>query len=172
VGRSGLNVNGMTTTQITEFPVRLDFDSAALTFSKAMAHLDHAATKELDRVNFDHRLRELLRLRVSQLNGCAYCVDMHTKTARAVGETDQRLAGVTVWRETGFYTDAEQAALGFAEAMVRMADDHVPASAFEAVAAYYSPDEIAALVSLVVAVSAWNAIGVSTRAWPPGSYEP
>jgi AhpD family alkylhydroperoxidase len=105
----------MTTTYATDVPVvRLDFDTGAPTFSKAIAHLDHAATKELDRVDFDHRLRELLRLRVSQLNGCAYCVDMHTQTARAVGETDQRLAAIPVWRETGFFTDAERAALAFA----------------------------------------------------------
>jgi AhpD family alkylhydroperoxidase len=172
MGRSTANVDGMTTTNTTDVPIRLDFDGAAPTFSKAMAHLDHAATRELDRVDFDHRLRELLRLRVSQLNGCAYCVDMHTKTARAVGENDQRLAALTVWQETGFFTDAERAALAFAEAMVRMADNHVPVSEFDAVAEHYSPAEIAALVGLVVAVSAWNAIGVSTRAWPPGSYQP
>jgi AhpD family alkylhydroperoxidase len=172
MGRSAISVNGMTTTYTTDVPVRVDFDAAAPTFSKAMAHLDHAATKELDRVDFDHRLRELLRLRVSQLNGCAYCVDMHTQTARAVGETGQRLAALPVWRETRFFTDAERAALAFAEAMVRMADDHVPASEFDAVAEFYRSAEIAALVSLVVAVSAWNAIGVSTRAWPPGSYQP
>ena len=171
MGRFRRNVDHMTTTTITDVPVRLDFDDAAPTFSRAMAHLDHAATKELDRVDFDHRLRELVRLRVSQLNGCAYCVDMHTKTARAVGETDERLAAVPVWRETGFFTEAQRAALAFAEEIVRMADNHVPARAFDAVAAHYSAEEIAALVSLVVAVSAWNAIGVSTRAWPPGSYE-
>jgi AhpD family alkylhydroperoxidase len=172
MGCLAASVKGMTITHTTDVPIRVDFDAAAPAFSKAMAHLDHAATKELDRVDFDHRLRELLRLRVSQLNGCAYCVDMHTQTARAVGETDQRLAALTVWHEAGFFTDAERAALAFAEAMVRMADDHVPASEFDAVGEYYSPAEIAALVSLVVAVSAWNAIGVSTRAWPPGSYEP
>ena len=72
----------MTTTYTTDLPVRIDFDAAAPTFSKAMAHLDHAATKELDRVDFDRRLRELLRLRVSQLNGCAYCVDMHARDLR------------------------------------------------------------------------------------------
>jgi len=172
MGRLAASVDGMTTTTTTAVPVRLDFDAAAPTFSKAVAHLDHAATRELDRVDFDHLLRELLRLRVSQLNGCAYCVDMHTQTARAVGETDQRLAAVPVWRETGFFTDAERAALAFAEAMVRMATDHVPTAEFDAVASHYSPAEIAALVSLVVAVSAWNAIGVSTRTWPPGSYQP
>jgi AhpD family alkylhydroperoxidase len=153
-------------------PVRLDFDARARTFARAMAHLDNAATKELDRVDIDHRLRELLRRRVSQVNGCAYCVDMHFKNARAVGETEQRLAALPVWRETPFFTDAERAALAFAEAMATMADSHVPAAAFEAVAQHYNQDEIAALVALVVTVTAWNAIGVSTRAWQPGSYQP
>src|SRR5512135_2254918 len=75
-------------------PVRLDFDSHAAGFARALAHLDRAATKELDHVDFDPRLRELVRVRASQLNGCAYCVDMHTKDARAVGETEQRLYGL------------------------------------------------------------------------------
>jgi AhpD family alkylhydroperoxidase len=153
-------------------PVRLDFDAHARSFARAMAHLDNAAIKELDRVDIDHRLREVLRLRVSQMNGCAYCVDMHFKNARAVGETEQRLAALPVWRETPFFTEAEQAALAFAEAMTSIADSHVPAAAFEAVAQHYNPDEIAALVALVVTVAAWNGIGVSTRAWQPGSYRP
>lgn len=160
----------MTTSTPTTVPVRLDFDTHAPAFAKAMAHLDNAATKELDRAGIDHRLRELLRLRVSQLNGCAYCVDIHTTTARAVGENEQRLTGLPVWPETPFFTDAERAALAFAEAMVAMADSHVPTAAYDHVAEHYSPDEIAALVALVVAVTAWNAIGVSTRTWEPGSY--
>ena len=82
-----------------------------------MCHLDHAATKELDRVDFDAGLRELVRVRASQLNGCAYCVDMHTKDARAVGETEQRLYALPVWRETAFFTAAERAALAFTEAV-------------------------------------------------------
>ena len=162
----------MTITTGTGIPVRLDFDEHAATFSAALAHLDSAATKELDRAGIDHRLRELLRLRVSQLNGCAYCVDMHTQTARAVGETVQRLTALPVWAETPFFTDAERAALSFAEAIVRMADNHVPAAAFDSVAAHYPPGEIAALISLIVTVTAWNAIGVSTRTWEPGSYRP
>jgi AhpD family alkylhydroperoxidase len=162
----------MTTHTGTDIPIRLDFDAQATVFSRAMNHLDNAATKELDRAGIDHRLRELLRLRVSQLNGCAYCVDMHTQTARAVGETVQRLTALPVWRETPFFTESERAALAFAEAVVRMADDHVPAAAFDAVAEHFAAGEIAALVSLVVTVSAWNAIGVSTRTWRPGSYQP
>jgi AhpD family alkylhydroperoxidase len=80
--------------------VRLDFDSHAAHFSRAMSHLDNAATKELDKVDFDPRLRELVRVRASQLNGCAYCIDMHSKDARAIGETEQRLFALPAWRET------------------------------------------------------------------------
>src|SRR5207302_4128215 len=134
----------------------------------ARAHLDTAATKELDRVGFDPRLRELVRVRASQINGCAYCIDMHTKDARAIGETEQRIYALPAWRETPFFTARERAALGFTEAVTLLAQDHVPAKAYAAVAAEYSPDEIAALVSLLVAINAWNTVGVSTGTWTPG----
>ena len=152
--------------------VRLDFDEHAAGFSKAMVHLDRAATKQLDSVDFDAKLRELIRVRASQLNGCAYCVDMHTKDARAIGETEQRLYALPVWRETGFFTSRERAALAFTEAVTLATRDHVPDDAYASVAAEFSEAEIGALVSLIVTINAWNAIGVSTRAWTPGSYEP
>jgi AhpD family alkylhydroperoxidase len=152
-------------------PVRLDFDSHAAGFARALAHLDQAAVKELDRVNFDSRLRELVRIRASQLNGCAYCIDMHTKDARAVGESEQRLYGISAWQDTPYFSAPERAALAFTEAVTLMADDHVPDAAYQAVAAHYSPDEVAALLALITTINAWNAIGVTTHAWTPGSYE-
>jgi AhpD family alkylhydroperoxidase len=155
----------------TQIPVRLDFDAHAPAFARAMSHLDHTATKELDRVNVDPRLRELVRIRASQLNGCAYCIDMHTKDARAAGETEQRIYALPAWREMPFFTARERAALGFTEAVTLLAQDHVPAKAYAAVAAEYSPDEIAALVSLLVTINSWNTVGVSTRTWVPGTYE-
>jgi len=161
-----------TATQTVPVRVRLDFDTHAAGFARAMAHLDQAATKQLDRVEFDRRLRELVRIRASQLNGCAYCIDMHTTDARAIGETEQRLYGVATWRETPYFTELERAALTFTESVTLMTVDHVPAAAYDAVAAQFSPDEIAALVALLVTINAWNAIGVSTRAWIPGSYQP
>jgi AhpD family alkylhydroperoxidase len=162
----------MTTTETTQqIPVRLDFDSRAPDFSRAMAHLDRAATKELDKAGLDHRLRELVRIRASQLNGCAYCIDMHTKDARAVGETEQRIYALPAWRETPFFTARERTALAFTETVTLLADTHVPDQAYQELAAEFSPDEAAALVSLIVTINAWNAIGVSTRAWQPGSYE-
>jgi AhpD family alkylhydroperoxidase len=156
----------------TQIPVRLDFDAHAPAFARAMAHLDHTATKELDRVNFDPRLRELVRVRASQLNGCAYCIDMHTKDARAIGETEQRLYGLAAWRETPYFTGRERAALAFTEEVTLVADTHVPDSAYEAVAAEFGPDEVAALLGLIVTINAWNALSVGSRAWVPGSYQP
>jgi AhpD family alkylhydroperoxidase len=164
----------MTTTQDTPgtIPVRLDFDTHAASFSRALSHLDNAATKELDAVDFDPRLRELVRVRASQLNGCAYCIDMHTKDARAVGESEQRLYALPAWRETPYFSERERAALAFTEAVTLQTHDHVPDEAWRSVAEHFEAGELAALVSLIVAINAWNAVSVSTRAWVPGSYTP
>ena len=163
----------MTTTQsMPQVPVRLDFERHAAGFYRALAHLDQAATKELDKVDFDPRLRELVRIRASQINGCAYCIDMHTKDARAIGETEQRIYALPAWRETPFFTGRERAALAFTESVTLLAADHVPAEAYDAAAAEFSPDEVGALLSLIITINAWNAVGVSTHAWVPGSYQP
>ncbi len=171
------SVEGMTTSTATggsavQVPVRLDFDTHAAAFSRAMGNLDRNATKELDRVDFDPRLRELVRIRASQLNGCAYCIDMHTKDARAIGETELRLYGLAAWRETPYFTARERAALAFTEAVTLVADTHVRQEAYDEVAAEFSADEVAALLSLIVTINAWNALAVATRAWTPGSYQP
>jgi AhpD family alkylhydroperoxidase len=151
---------------------RIDFDAQAPGFSRAMAHLDQAATKELDKVDFDVRLRELIRIRASQLNGCGYCIDMHTKDARAAGETEQRIYALPAWRETPFFTARERAALALTESVTLTPQTHVPATDFAAAAEQFSAAELGALISLIVTINAWNAIGVSTRAWLPGSYQP
>jgi len=173
MGRRRRSVNGMTTTTTnSSVPVRLEFDSHAPGFARALAKLDQAATEELDRVEFDPQLRELVRVRASQLNGCAYCIDMHSIDARAIGETEQRLYSLPAWRETPFFTDRERAALGFTESVTLLAVNHVPTAEYAAVAAHFTADEIAALLALIVTINAWNAVGVSTRAWEPGSYQP
>ncbi len=173
VGRYTSSIENMTTTETTpQIAVRLDFDAIAPGFSRAMAHLDQAATKQLDKVDLDHRLRELVRIRASQLNGCAYCIDMHTKDARAVGETEQRIYALPAWRETPYFTNKERAALAFTETVTLLAETHVPRQAYDDLAAEFTEQEIAALIALVVTINAWNAIGVSTRAWIPGSYQP
>jgi AhpD family alkylhydroperoxidase len=163
----------MTTTDTTsQLPVRLDFEAHASRFARAMGQLDRAATTELDRVEFDPRLRELVRVRASQINGCAYCIDMHTKDARAIGETEQRLYALPAWRETPYFDERERAALAFTESVTLLADGHVPQADYDAVAGQFTPAEIAALISLIVAINAWNAISAATRAWEPGSYQP
>jgi AhpD family alkylhydroperoxidase len=157
---------------LTEIAPRLDIEGLAPIVYRAVVHLDQAVTKQLDAADVDHRLRELVRIRASQLNGCAYCVDMHTKDARAVGETEQRLYALPAWRETPFFTARERAALGFTETVTRLAETHVPVEAYDEVAAELSPDEVAALLGLITAINAWNALSVASRAWMPGSYQP
>ena len=160
----------MTTTQedtLHQIPTRLDVDAAVPAFSKAMAHLDTTATRELDRVDFPAGLRDLLRLRASQINGCAYCVEMHSKDAAAAGESTQRINAVAIWNESPFFTERERAALRFAEVVTRVADTHVPREEYDAVAAHWSPDEVGALLGLIVTINAWNGLAVATRAWEP-----
>jgi AhpD family alkylhydroperoxidase len=164
--------NSTIATAIPQIPVRLDFEAHAAGFARAMGQLDRAATKELDKAGIETLTRELVRLRASQLNGCAYCIDMHTKDARAAGETEQRLYALVAWEEAPFFTERERAALAFTEEVTLVARGHVPDAAYEAVARQFNPGEIAALVALIVAINAWNAISVSTRAWVPGSYQP
>jgi AhpD family alkylhydroperoxidase len=151
---------------------RIDFEKHAAGFYRAVAHLDQAATKELDNAGIEVLLRELVRIRASQLNGCAYCIDMHTKDARAAGETEQRIYALAAWRETPFFTDTERAALGLAESVTLMPETHVPDADFAQAAEHFSETELGALISLIVTINAWNAIGVTTHAWLPGSYQP
>jgi AhpD family alkylhydroperoxidase len=160
----------MTTTEQDtrhEIPSRLDVDAVVPAFSKAMAHLDTTATRELDRVGFPAGLRDLVRLRASQINGCAYCVDLHATDAAAAGEPAQRISAVAVWNESPFFTERERAALRFAEVVTRVADTRVPLEEYDAVAAHWSPDEVGALLALIVTINAWNLLAVSTRAWEP-----
>lgn len=145
--------------------VRLDIDAAAPRFSKALAHLDNAATGELDQAGIEPLLRELVRIRASQLNGCGYCVDLHTTDAREAGENARRLAAVAVWRESPLFTARERAALVLTESITRDSETHVPDADWKVAAAVFSPEELGALVSLIVVINAWNAVGVSTRAW-------
>src|SRR6201996_1814917 len=115
-----------------------------------------AMAAQLRHSGLEQPLIELVLLRVSQINGCAYCIDMHTKDARVGGESEQRLYGLSAWRETPYFTDRERAALAYTERVTLVAVDHVPADAYDEVAAQFSPDEIAALTSLIVAINAWN----------------
>lgn len=154
----------MTTTSTAP---RIDLDALMPGFSAAMDTLDAASRSHLD-----PSIAELVRIRASQINGCAYCVDMHTKDARAAGETEQRVYALPVWRETPFFTERERAALAFAEAVTTVSDGHVPDAVYSEAARQLSDDELAGLVAVLVTINAWNRIGVATRAWTPGSYRP
>ncbi|MCS3442245.1 carboxymuconolactone decarboxylase family protein [Microbacterium phyllosphaerae] len=146
-------------------PVRLDIDALAPHFSRALAHLDNAMIREVDAVGLDTRLRELVRLRASQINHCTYCVDMHSADALTAGESHQRVAALAVWRLSPLFTERERAAFTLTESMTRTSETHVPDSDWDTAAAVFSPAEMGALVSLIVVINAWNAVGVATHAW-------
>jgi len=116
-------------------------------------------------------LLELVRLRASQINGCAYCIDMHTKDARAAGETEQRLYCLSVWRETPFYSDRERAALEWTEAVTLVSENHVPDEVYESVRTHFSEKELVDLTMAIAAINAWNRIAISFRS-VPGTYQP
>lgn len=116
-------------------------------------------------------LLELVRLRASQINGCAYCIDMHTKDARTNGESEQRLYAVSAWSETSFYSDRERAALAWAEAVTRVSKSQVPDEVYEQARKHFSEKELVDLTLALVAINGWNRLAISFRT-PPGSYEP
>lgn len=113
---------------------------------------------------------ELVKTRCSQINGCAYCIDMHTKDARAAGETEGRLYGLSAWRETPYYSDRERAALAWAEALTLIARDGLHDEAFESVTQHFSEDEVVALTFVVTTINAWNRLAIASRV-EPGTYK-
>ena len=139
--------------------------------SAAMGGLHAAAVAAATEAGLEPALLELVRIRASQINGCAFCIDMHTKDARAAGETEQRLYCLSAWRECPFYTDRERAALEWTEAVTRVADTHVPDDVFERARAQFSEKELADLNVAVIAINAWNRIAIPFRA-TPGTYHP
>jgi AhpD family alkylhydroperoxidase len=116
-------------------------------------------------------LLELVRLRASQINGCAFCIDMHTKDARAAGETEQRLYCLSVWRETPFYSDRERAALAWTEAITLISEDHAPDDVYNEVIKRFSEEELVNLTLAIVAINGWNRLAIGFRA-VPGEYQP
>jgi AhpD family alkylhydroperoxidase len=124
-----------------------------------------------DAVELDASLRDLVSLRASILNGCAYCVDMHTKDARKRGESEQRLYAVAAWHEAPFFDERERAALALADAVTLIGDGHVPRTVWDEAAAQFAADELAQLLWAIVAINAWNRIAIATR-MEPGKYEP
>lgn len=116
-------------------------------------------------------LIHLVKMRASQINGCAYCLDMHSKDARATGETEQRLYGLNAWEETPYYTPKERAALEWTESLTLVAETHVPDEVYERVRKEFTEQELVDLTYAVAAINAWNRLAISTRA-VAGQYQP
>jgi AhpD family alkylhydroperoxidase len=146
---------------------RIDYQKAAPAGAQAaMLGMETYIRKS----GIEHGLLELIKTRASQLNGCAFCIDMHTKDARAMGESEQRLYALSSWRETPFFTERERAALEWTEALTLISQNHVPDDVFERVRAQFSETELVNLTMAVVTINGWNRIAISFRA-VPGSYQ-
>ncbi|GLZ87278.1 alkyl hydroperoxide reductase AhpD [Metapseudomonas resinovorans] len=135
---------------------RLNYYQAAPQAMKAMMGLEKAASESI----LPRSLRELVRIRASQINGCAYCVDMHTTDASKEGETLRRLMAVSTWKETPFFDERERAALLWTETLTLVATAHAPDEIYEEVAAVFSEQELAELTFVIAAINAWNRFGV------------
>lgn len=146
---------------------RIDYEHASPLALKAMYNLQGA----VNRSGLETSLHELVKLRASQINGCAYCVDMHSKDARAHGESDERLQLVCVWREAPHFSDRERAALLWTETLTRIADNGVPDEVFDEVRQHFSEEELVNLTLAVVTINAWNRIAISFRP-EVGPYQP
>jgi AhpD family alkylhydroperoxidase len=146
---------------------RLDFRK----FSPEALQAMQAMEKYIAGCGLDHKLIHLLKLRASQINGCAYCIDMHSIDARAAGETEQRLYALDAWRETPFFDARERAALAWIEAVTLVSIAHVPDSEFEQVKRQFSEKEIVDLTYVAAAINVWNRLAISLRA-VPGRYRP
>jgi AhpD family alkylhydroperoxidase len=116
-------------------------------------------------------LLELLRMRASQINGCAFCLDMHSKDARAEGETEQRLYCLDAWRESPFYSERERAALAWTETITLISKDHAPDEVYDEVSKHFSEEELVNLTLAIVAINGWNRLNIGFRVLP-GEYQP
>ena len=124
----------------------------------------------LAKTDLDHALKELVKIRASQMNGCAFCLDMHTKDARKNGETEQRIYCLDAWRESPFYTDEERAALELTEAVTLVSETHVPEDVYERALKQFGEKKLAQLIMVITTINVWNRIAITTR-MEPGSYE-
>ena len=146
---------------------RIDFTRLSPEGYKAMLGLEHY----LSNSTVDEKLLHLVKLRVSQINGCAFCLDMHWKDLKVEGETDQRMYSLDAWRETSYYTDRERAALAWAEAVTNISDGHAPDELFEEARQYFSEQELADLTLAVTAINGWNRISIAFQV-VPATYQP
>ncbi|MDI5903893.1 MULTISPECIES: carboxymuconolactone decarboxylase family protein [Streptomyces] len=139
--------------------------------SAAMGSLHAAAVSTAHDAKVEPELLELIRIRASQINGCAFCLDMHTKDARAAGETEQRIYALNAWRETPFFTGRERAALALTEAVTLVHDGQVPDAVYAEAAEVFDETQIAALIWAATVINAYNRIAIATR-MVPGGYQP
>ena len=146
---------------------RVDYGKAAPGSVQAMYKLQ----KYVDESGLEHSLIELVKTRVSQINGCAYCIDMHTKDARAAGETEQRLYGLSAWRETPYYSERERAALAWAEVVTLISQTHASDEEYAAARAEFGEEELVKLTMAVIAINGWNRLAISFRT-EVGKYQP
>lgn len=122
------------------------------------------------KTGLDKSLQELIKIRASQVNGCAFCLDMHTKDARKSGETEQRIYGLDAWRESPFYTNEERAALALTEAVTLVSDTHVPDDVYEQAKEQFGEKRLAQITMAIATINVWNRLAITTR-MQPGSYE-
>jgi AhpD family alkylhydroperoxidase len=160
VPRQARQLIGQSHERILALSPRLDLIAHAQAQYAALATFDNSIT-------LDTRLRELVTLHASQINGCAFCIDMHWRAARTAGESEERLYLLGAWREADYYSDRERAALELCEAITVVTQGHVPADVWERAAAVFDRDELAQLVMAVAAINAWNRIATALRT-PPG----
>ncbi len=147
---------------------RLDFQKAAPAAFQAMLALETYVRKSS---RLEPSLLALVKMRASQINGCAYCLDMHSKDARAEGESEQRLYALNAWQETPFFTDRERAALAWTEAITLISQGHAPDAIYEEVRERFTADELVNLTLAIVAINGWNRLCIGFRA-VPGEYQP
>ena len=145
---------------------RFDYAKVAPGAYRAMASLEHY----LHESGLEESLLHLIKLRASQINGCAYCLDMHWKDLKSIGEEDQRLYELNAWEEAPFYSDRERAALAWTEAVTRVADSHAPDEVYEEVRKHFNEKEVADLTLAIATINAWNRLAISART-VPGTYQ-
>ncbi len=146
---------------------RLNYQSVDPDSLKAMLELE----KYTRNSGLEHSLLELIKTRASQINGCAYCLDIHTKDARKAGETEQRLYGLSAWREAPYYTERERAALAYTEFVTLVADKNVPDDIYENANKHFSEKELVALTMAIIAINGWNRLAIAFRV-EAGTYNP
>jgi AhpD family alkylhydroperoxidase len=146
---------------------RIDYRNAiAKEGLQALYAVEHCVRKS----GLETTLLELVRMRASQMNGCAFCLDMHSKDARAEGESEQRLYGLSAWRETPYYSDRERAALEWTEAVTLVSRDQVPDEVYERTRKHFNEAELGHLTLAIAAINSWNRLAIAFRA-VPGSYQ-